>query len=575
MQSKNIGYGNNYSAARKNDSDVTQSYEVKQEKSRNEKAPHESTYENDEDNRIENKKGKYKSYDDSDSSSESSSIIEVSDSDSSSDEEQLMPNDRKEIIEAMVSRASTNIKKNEMKRQEEKEKSAVRNARGKKYLMDFISGIPTQVLSFGVAGTETIGTGNPWAFPIVASVLSEILAEKVGMLLRDSTYVIPETKKWLEIQRQLGRALGDIITSCATGDAIKIKKKFTAIIDGEKQPATAADALRATGFLESLRCFSKNLLVRGLPFTWFAMIYISRDWIVHNTFSNYFHPNASAPCTPEPDIHSFCNTSSTENSFINPEELATVITYLGGMLAGGVTAMTSQLVASCMAGVEEKINFSTDYYAKKVLYLESLKADIKHYIDNLSPESDRYEENLISAIDLEKFTNKELGYAKGKASLWTTYPAELDLATQKKRDATMISPEFGSKRIDMGLSILGKTLSLMAYAGIASKFGMNSDASADEKTKGLYALPLALIYGGYMWRDEARLVGQIPMDFVKGCIRGCKGSSPEDTVTDLGSVTVADNGESPRKSDHRGGVSPNDDDDDSSSDNDSFSTANN
>lgn len=111
MQSKNIGYGDNYSAARKNDSDVTQSYEVKQEKSRNEKAPHESTYENDEDNRIENKKGKYKSYDDSDSSSESSSIIEVSDSDSSSDEEQLMPNDRKEIIEAMVSRASTNIKK--------------------------------------------------------------------------------------------------------------------------------------------------------------------------------------------------------------------------------------------------------------------------------------------------------------------------------------------------------------------------------------------------------------------------------------------------------------------------------
>lgn len=573
VRSSYVKTNTNNSANGKSDTDINGSHRDKQKESRIHENFDESRFENDEDNLAHDKKTNNYSCDESDSSSGSSSIIDSSDSETSSDEEQTLPDDRKKFIEELVSKASTNIKKNDMERQGEKEKSAVQNARVKKYVKDFISGIPTQALSFGVAGATTISTGIPWAFPIVAGILNEVLAEKIGMLLRDSTYVVPETKKWLEIQRQLGRALGDIVASCKNADNAQTKKKFSIIINGKKQPATAAEALRATGVYEIFASFSKNLLVRGLPFTWFAAIYIARDWTVHNTFSNYFHPNVSASCGPDSNLDSFCNTSSTENSFVHPQELATAITYLGGMLAGGLTAMTSQLIASCMAGSEEKINFSTEYYVKKVLYLESLRKDIKNYIDDLSPESDGYEENLMSAIELEKLANKELDYAKGKASLWTTYFAELNLATQKKRDATMISPEFGSKRIDMGLSILGKTLSLLTYAGLASRFGMNSDASTDEKTQGLYALPLALIYAGYMWRDEARLVGQIPLDFVKGCIRGCKGAPQEDTVTALSSVTVKKNGASHEEPGHTEEASSSDDD--SSSDSDGYSTADN
>ena len=121
------------------------------------------------------------------------------------------------------------------------------------------------------------------------------------------------------------------------------------------------------------------------------------------------------------------------------------------MLAGAATSLTGQLIASRMAGAVEKPNFSTDCFVKKVAYLESLKLDIKTYIDNLIPDPWNYETKLSAAIDLEKSIDKEMSYAKKKSSLWTTYQAEVDLATQKKRDTTMVTPEFGSKRIDTGV----------------------------------------------------------------------------------------------------------------------------
>jgi len=53
-----------------------------------------------------------------------------------------------------------------------------------------------------------------------------------------------------------------------------------------------------------------------------------------------------------------------------------------------------------------------------------------------------------------------ISYVKNKSSLWTTFQAEINLATQKKRDTTMVTPEFGSKRIDTGMAFIGKMLSL-------------------------------------------------------------------------------------------------------------------
>jgi hypothetical protein len=204
------------------------------------------------------------------------------------------------------------------------------------------------------------------------------------------------------------------------------------------------------------------------------------------------------------------------------------------MLAGAATSMTGQLIASRMAGVVEKPNFSTGYYVKKMAYLESLKLDIKAYIDNLIPKSYDYENKLAAAMDLEKSIDKEMSYAKKKSSLWTTYQAEVDLATQKKRDSTMVTPEFGGKRIDTGMSILGKMLSLIVYAGIIQKFSPQiPHANEQDKMFSLILPPLMLIFiAGFAHRDDLRLIPQSVYGATKGMVRACKGSAKQANESD-------------------------------------------
>jgi hypothetical protein len=207
--------------------------------------------------------------------------------------------------------------------------------------------------------------------------------------------------------------------------------------------------------------------------------------------------------------------------------LRTGIVFLVGMLAGAATSLTGQLIASQLPGAVEKPNFSTDYYVKKMAYLESLKLDIKTYIDNLPPRSYDYENKLSAAIDLEKSIDKEMSYAKKKSSLWTTYQAEVDLATQKKRDTTMVTPEFGSKRIDTGMSIIGKMLSLIVYADFIQRFSPQSPhTSEQDRLLSVIMPPLALIFiAGYAFRDDLRIIPQTTYGAGKGIVRACKGSA--------------------------------------------------
>jgi hypothetical protein len=197
------------------------------------------------------------------------------------------------------------------------------------------------------------------------------------------------------------------------------------------------------------------------------------------------------------------------------------------MLAGAATSLTGQLIASQLAGAEEKPNFSTDCYVKKLAYLESLKDDIKKYIDNLIPDPWNYKTKLSAAIDLEKSIDKDISYVKNKSSLWTTYKAEMNLASQKKRDSTMVTPEFGSKRIDMGMSIIGKMLSLIVYTGIIQKFSPQiPQTSEHDQTLSLILPPLLLIFiAGFAHRDDLRLIPQTFYGAGKGIVRACKGSA--------------------------------------------------
>ena len=459
---------------------------------------------------------------DENSSDDEDSIVSEADS-SDDDLEDLMPTERREKIENNLIQPWTRVKKADFERQEEKETAAVREARIRKYAMDFVAGSLLQLTSFGIGGFATIGTGNPGLFPVVVPFMNELLSEKIAQLTRTSTIGIPETQQWFAIQRQLGHALGDLFVSCANKDP---SKKFDIKVNGEIKKVTAAEALKHMGLVGGFKAWGKNFLVRGLPFAWFTLLYAIRDWQLYDAHGGYFSGNATKWChsyTPNAN----CTNVEQPTGAIDPVILRTGIVFLVGMLAGAATSLTGQLIASQIDGAVEKPNFSTDYYIKKMSYLESLKLDIKTYIDNLSPKSYDYVNKLSAAIDLENSIDKEMSYAKKKSSLWTTYQAEFDLATQKKRDTTMVTPEFGSKRIDTGMAFIGKMLSLILYVGIIQRFSPQSPHTNElDRQLSLILPPLMLIFiAGYAHRDDLRIIPQTIYGAGKGIVRACKVSA--------------------------------------------------
>lgn len=435
-----------------------------------------------------------------------------------------MPAKRREKIEEKLIQPSTRLKREDYKRQEQKEKAAVEEKRISKYAMDFVAGSLLQLTSFGIGGFATIGTGNPLLFPVVVPLMNEWLGEKLAQLTRSSTIVIPETQQWFAIQCQLAHALGDLFVRCANKDP---SKKFDIKVNDEIKKVTAAEALKHMGLVGGFKAWGKNFLVRGLPFAWFSALYGVRDWQLYDAHGGYFSGNATKWC------HSFtpnanCTNVEQPTGSIDPATMRILIVFAVGMLARAATSLTGQLIASQLAGAEEKPNFSTDCYVKKLAYLESLKDDIKKYIDNLSPiQTYEYETELFAAIDLEKSIDKDISYVKNKSSLWTTYKAEMNLASQKKRDSTMVTPEFGGKRIDMGMSIIGKMLSLIAYTGIIQKFSPQiPQTSEQDQMLSLILPPLLLIFiAGFAHRDDLRLIPQTMYGATKGMVRACKRSA--------------------------------------------------
>lgn len=459
---------------------------------------------------------------DESSSDEESSIVEGNSDSSDDDLEDLMPTDLREEMENLVIKPSTRVKKADFERQKEKETAAIKEARIRKYAMDFAAGGLLQLTSFGFGGLATIGTGNPWLFPVIVPLLNELLGEKLAQLTRTSTIGIPETQQWFAIQRQLGHALGDLFVACANKDP---SKKFEIKVNGETKKVTAAEALRHVGWRGAGKAWGRNFLVRGLPFAWFFTLYAIRDWQLYDAHGGYFSGNATNWChshTPNAN----CSNVEQATSDIDPVKLRTGIVFLVGMLAGAATSLTGQLIASQLPDAIENPNFSTDYYVKKMAYLEGLKLDIKTFIDNLRPRSPDYKTKLSAAIDLEKSIDKEMSYAKKKSSLWTTYQAEVDLATQKKRDTTMVTPEFGSKRIDTGMSIIGKMLSLIIYADFIQRFSpQKPHTSEQDRLLSVIMPPLALIFiAGYAFRDDLQIIPQTIYRAGKGIVRTCKGS---------------------------------------------------
>lgn len=436
------------------------------------------------------------------------------------------------------------------------EDEAIRSHRLKKYGLDMMAGAANQVTSFGVGGIAAAMAGNPWVFPVVAMLTSDLVGDRLAQVIRGSTMVAQGTRSHFENHRRLARALGDLLESCA-GHAPK--KKFSVEVTdaktGEKtkEKMTAGEALRHTGCSTGLSDWGQNLLVRGLPFVWFSAIYGPRDFYMNAQCPDSFYLPAPAAAWPN---------STTPAACPDPEELDPValrwsVVLLSGMMAGALTTVSNQLLTSLLPH-EERTNYSSDTFAKEVRYKESALTDCKNFLDYLGTPKpgDAEAGSVIEGVEtLKRILEKELRVARKKSSLWTTFQGELDQATQKHRDENMITPEFGGKRLELFMSMLGKFLTLLCFAYVSSRFVVRTTEDEQEKIMGLILIPLSLIVlGGYAFRDDARLVGQLPYGAVKGTFRACKeptnvassteGNSPSTTSTAVPQVIIEDATES-------------------------------
>lgn len=489
---------------------------------------------------LSQNKTKTEKLSDSDSDSEVGAP-DSSDDDSSDDEfgsvdnPKMSPKDRNEL-EAVISGNkifSTVQFKKEWDAAKAEDDAYVRQHRIDKYGWDVIAGAANQLVSFGVAGATATLTGNIWLFPVVAMLTCDLIGDRLAQVIRRSTIVADSSKTHFENQRRLARLLGELVESCYDH---KPKKKYTVSItdprtgDVTKVKMTGQEALKHTGCSSGMTAWGQNLLIRGLPFVWFSAIYGPRDYYLNYRCEDFFFPNATATHQPNFTLPSGC--PSPEH--IDPVALRWSVVLLGGMMAGAMTTLTNQLFASLFPH-EERTNYSRETFRKEVIYKESAKLDAKVYLDWLGQQENPNADEIKSTQTLMRLYDKELRVARKKSSYWTTFQGEVDLSTQKHRDETMISPEFGSKQLELFMNALGRGISLIAFCLVASRFNVRASTEEQDKIMGLILIPMSLIViGGYMWKDDARMCGLGPYGAVKGAWRACKGKSrhPGDSDND-------------------------------------------
>ncbi len=496
----------------------------------------------------------------SDSDSDTESEIDSVDSDSESSDDEFGKSDNPKMdpktragLEAMVFEGKENTTlryKAEWEKAKKREDLEVKKERFTKYAWDAAAGAANQATSFGLGGIAVAFTGNPWLFPIVSCIASDLIGDRLAQVIRKSTIVTNVTKEHFENQRRCARAVGELIESCAGKEP---KKKFMVTTGTDdlgnpiKEKMTAVQALETYGRLHALSTAGQNLLVRGLPFLWFTMIYWARDYYLNYRCYDTFFPkpaNASMAPAAQPVNASAPDAGCPDLSREDTEALRWAMITIGGMMAGATTTITNQMISSFMPG-EERTNYSPDTWKLQVKYLESARIDTKMYLDKLATPAFRKElqeqgmdDEEIAVLEkaahsLSGIQDKELSLARKKASYWTTFQAELDQATQKHRDETVITPEFGGKRLDLFLSSFGKFLSLLAYAYFLGAFNFRKANSDDERLKDILLIPMSLIILGYVLRDDCRMVAQVPYGAVKGMVRACKAKPVAETTADV------------------------------------------
>lgn len=385
---------------------------------------------------------------------------------------------KRDLLEDFIRSNSSKEFMKQMSVVADKEIKRLKNDLAKKWGSTAVAGSTAQLTSFGVSAEIALATQMPWLFPVIASFLNEIISDKAGALIRNTTYTTNDTKNLLRKQRLIARAIGDIIRQSF---GLKPEAKYrTNNPEFKGKKFTAWQALMHD--TDSFFIISThNMINRGLPFLSFTGTYLVRDAVLKYALKG-------AP------------------------GWALMLVRIGaGAIAGGSTALFNQLITSANKDAVENPGHSTSYWRAKEDYLHQIQLDIRDRLNEAESIKDpELKDNVTRLLfDLNKKIKRESEVAKLRGSKLTALAGEVRASFHKHREEDSLDPEAPGTRSETMFNILGKFASLVYFTYMfneAMKSPSGTESFSPYSILNFAMLPVALILMGFMWRDDLRLI---------------------------------------------------------------------
>lgn len=388
---------------------------------------------------------------------------------------------KKVLVEEFIRSNATEVFMRDMNAISDKEITRLTSSKLKKWGSVFASGALSQNTSFFVASELALHFKQPWLFPFVAVFLSEVLSDKLAALTRRTTFTTDDTKHLFRKQDLISKAIGDMIRQYYL---LKPEAKYKSNNPAHKgERFTALDALWKDSD-SFLTVSASNWINRGLPFICFTATNLARDSLLKGALKG-------AP------------------------DWQTVLFRLAcGGIAGGSTALFNQIITSHRKDAKENPGYSTSYWHAKETYLDSVRADIRDRLNDAKELTDPALKTKLEKLllDLDKKIQREIGVAGLKKSTWTVIPAEIKSSAHRPRPEDSIDPEAPGTRTQSMHSAFGKFLSLIHFTYWLDQSMRNvngTDSFSTNSALSLMVLPFALIFTGYMFKDDLQIISKI------------------------------------------------------------------
>ena len=388
---------------------------------------------------------------------------------------------KKDLVEEFIRSNATEAFMRDMTQISNKEIARLKGNKTAKWSSIFASGALSQNTSFFAASELAIYFKQPWLFPVLSTILSEGLSDKVAALTRRTTFTTDDAKHLYRKQDLIAKAIGDMIRQYYR---LKPEAKHRSNNPAHKgERFTAWDALWKDSD-HFLTLTASNWINRGLPFICFTATNLARDSLLKGMLKG------------APGWQTF------------------LLRWGSGVIAGGSTALLNQIITSHRKDAKENPGYSTSYWHAKETFLHSVRQDIRDRLNEANELTDTALKTRLEKLllDLDKKIQREIGVAGLKKSTWTVIPGEIKASAHRSRPEDSIDPEAPGTRAQSIHNAFGKFFSLIHFTywldqSMRSEYG--TDSFSPYSGLNLLVLPFALILTGYMFRDDLQIISKI------------------------------------------------------------------